>query len=97
MAEPKKAQKLNWNCFCCRSAMIDARAFVRLARLPRWCGLISWAKTPSWSSNFGRYVTSALPKPVSPSRNFKSAGQRIRHGFLVYSGGRKIRPGDGKN
>ena len=25
------------------------------------------------------------------------AGQRIRHGFLVYSGGREIRPGDGTN
>ena len=25
------------------------------------------------------------------------AGQRMRHGFLVYSGGREIRPGDGTN
>ena len=47
------------------------RALGTLAPLvrPYWLG-----KTPSWSSNFGRYVTSALPKPASPSRNFKARG-----------------------
>jgi hypothetical protein len=33
-----------------------------------------------------------------PVPQFRSgAGLRMRHGFLVYSGGREIRPGDGTN
>ncbi|MGB8640634.1 MAG: PAS domain-containing protein [Pseudolabrys sp.] len=52
----------------------DRRTRVRaLGSCPAGCGLFSWAKTPSWSSNFARYVTSAPPKPASPSRNFKAA------------------------
>jgi hypothetical protein len=35
---------------------------------------------------------SALHKPMSQSRIFEAG-----HGFLIYSGGREIRPGDGTN
>ena len=43
-----------------------------------------------------RHVGAAQADVAVP--HFRSgAGQRIRHGFLVYSGGREIRPGDGTN
>jgi hypothetical protein len=43
-----------------------------------------------------RHVGAAQADLAVP--RFRSgAGQRIRHGFLVYSGGREFRPGDGTN
>jgi hypothetical protein len=43
-------------------------------------------------------MSAVLPKPMSQSRIFEAAsGQSMRHGFLVYIGGREIRPSDGTN
>ena len=44
-----------------------------------------------------RHVGGATQADVAVPHFQGGAGQSIRHGFLVYSGGREIRPGDGTN
>jgi hypothetical protein len=95
---PKRVQKPNWNCCCCRSAR-DGRARVRalgsLAPLaqPYWLGEEPIVELELQTLRHVGATQSEVPVP-----QFRSgAGLRMRHGFLVYSGGREIRPGDGTN
>jgi len=44
-----------------------------------------------------RHVGGAAQADVAVPHFRSGAGQSMRHGFLVYSGGREIRPGDGTN
>ena len=70
---PKRVQKPNWNCCCCRLAMMDARGFALLVRWRPWPSLIGSAKSPSWSWNCRHCAMSAPRNPTSRYRNFEAA------------------------
>jgi len=78
-----------------RDGRMRVRALGSLAPLevPHWLGEESVVELHLQTL---RHID-ATQTEVSVAQFPSAAGQRIRHGFLVYSGGREIKPDDGTN
>ena len=77
---------------------MDAHAFALLVRWRPWHSLIGSATESIVELELQtlRHI-GATQSDVAVPQLRSGAGLRMRHGFLVYSGGREIRSGDGTN
>ena len=84
------------NCCCCRSPMPDTPAFARSAcwrrlRPPYWLG-----EKPVAELELGtlRHIGADVESHPAPRLVPSVEDVRVRHGFVVYSGGRETPSGD---